>query len=85
MEQCLYDSSVTPNWVFSRTVTSLHGGDLGRFLALMNTEMANMNHMLTDPTGAGLLAHALGVQTGPCDFLAVMPAMAAGQTKIEGG
>jgi hypothetical protein len=49
-----------------RTVTSLHGGDLGRFLVLINTEMANMNHMLTDATGAGLLAHALGVQTSPC-------------------
>jgi hypothetical protein len=67
----------------SRTVTSLHGGDCGRFLTLMNTEMANMNHMLVDPTGAGLLAHALGVQTGPCAFLAVVPAMAAGQTKVE--
>jgi hypothetical protein len=49
----------------------------------MNTEMANMNHMLTDPTGSGLLAHALGVQTGPCAFLAVVPAMAAGETRIE--
>jgi hypothetical protein len=45
--------------------------------------MANMDHMLVDPTGSGLLAHALGVQTGPCAFLAVIPAMAAGQTKIE--
>jgi hypothetical protein len=45
--------------------------------------MANMDHMLVDPTGSGLLAHALGVQTGPCAFLAVVPAMAAGQTKIE--
>jgi hypothetical protein len=67
----------------SRMVTSLHGGDLGRFLALMNTEMANMNHMLADPTGSGLLAHALGVQTGPCAFLAVVPAAAAGQVRIE--
>jgi hypothetical protein len=37
-----------------RTVTSLHGGDLGRFLALMNTEMANMDRMLANPTESGL-------------------------------
>jgi hypothetical protein len=34
----------------------MHGGDLGRFIALINTEMTNMNALLADPGGTGLIA-----------------------------
>jgi hypothetical protein len=64
-------------------MTALHSGDLGRFLTLMNTKMANMNTLLADPNGTGLLTHVLGVQTGPCSFLAVVTPSLSGATQVE--
>jgi hypothetical protein len=66
----------------SRVVTASHGGDLLRFTALINVEMQNMVALLNDPNGTGLLAHALGVQTGPCAFLAVVPSGFTGHTRV---
>jgi hypothetical protein len=66
-----------------RSITARHGGDINRFLALMDTEMRNMATHLADPSGAGLLTHALGVQTGPCSFLAIIPPTFTGHTQVE--
>jgi hypothetical protein len=67
----------------SRVVTAMHGGDLERFLALINTEMTNMHDLLVDPGGVRLAAQALGVRTGPCAFLVVPPPLFMGVTHVE--
>jgi hypothetical protein len=67
----------------SRSVTAMHSGDIGRFTTLINTEMANMNALLLEHNGTWLLTHALGVGTGPCAFLAVVPSTFSGFVQVE--
>jgi hypothetical protein len=61
----------------------MHSGDIGRFTTLINAKMANMNAMLLKHNGTQLLTHGLGIGTGPCAFLAVVPSTFSGFVQVE--
>jgi hypothetical protein len=42
-----------------------------------------MDQLQANPAGAGLLTHALGVLSGPCSFLPVVPPTFSRETRVD--
>jgi hypothetical protein len=58
-------------------VSGLYGQSVDRFQDLARTDIGHMTQLYGDqePTGTSMVfAHAMGVTTGPCAFLTVLPA-----------
>jgi hypothetical protein len=66
-----------------RFLSALYGTDRNRFVEMVKTDMTNMASHLDNPNGQTLVAHALGVATGPCAFLAVTPSGFGGAPTVE--
>lgn len=62
---------------------ALYGQDAGRFLSLVTIDMNNMQTLLAPQDGLTLVANALGVEHGPCAFLAITPSMFPGNPTVE--
>jgi hypothetical protein len=57
-------------------VSGLYGQSLNRFQELASTDATHMAQLYGDqePTGTSMVfAHAMGVTTGPCAFLTILP------------
>ena len=67
-------------------VSGLYGQSLDRFRELASTDATHMAQLYGDqePTGTSMVfAHAMGVTTGPCAFLTILPATPGNSTVVS--